>query len=185
MIITHNREKLINVIVFFAKKTKYCGKTKIMKLLYFLDFMHFKETGKSVTELEYYAWPKGPVPKDFFEELSGELKPDMTKAIDIRPINEFQKIVPKKKFNSNLFTKRELDILDRCVLFFKNAKSDEMVEITHLKNKPWDKTIKEKGPQSKIEYMLAVDGCDNSISLEEAKERVKEREEVYKLFGAT
>ncbi len=170
-------------MVYFAKNTKYCGKTKLLKLLYFLDFIHFKETGKSVTGLEYYAWPKGPVPKDAFEELSGKPKPDMAKAIGISPINDFQMIVPKKKFNPELFTKRELDILDRCALFFKNAKADEMVELTHLKNKPWDKTKKKKGPWSKIDYMLAVDECDNSISIEEARERVKEREEVYKLFG--
>jgi len=30
MIVTHHREKLINVIIYFAKNTKYCGKTKIL-----------------------------------------------------------------------------------------------------------------------------------------------------------
>ena len=47
MIITHHREKLINAIIYFANNTKRCGKTKLLKLLYFLDFRHFKQTGKS------------------------------------------------------------------------------------------------------------------------------------------
>ena len=41
MLIEHNREKLINSIIYFISNTKYCGKTKLFKLLYYLDFMHF------------------------------------------------------------------------------------------------------------------------------------------------
>ncbi len=81
MIITNHRIKIINAIVYFANNTKYCGKTKLLKLLYFLDFRHFKETGKSVTGLDYYAWNMGPVPKDVYEELSGKMKPDLKQAI--------------------------------------------------------------------------------------------------------
>ena len=42
-------------------------------------------------------------------------------------------------------------------LFFKNAKSDDMIEITHLKNEPWYKTLVSKGEKSKIDYILAFD----------------------------
>ena len=45
MPIYHHREKLLNAIVYFANHTKSCGKTKLYKLLYYLDFTHFKETG--------------------------------------------------------------------------------------------------------------------------------------------
>ena len=76
MIITYHREKLLNAIIYMANNTMFCGKTKLLKLLYFLDFKHFKQTAKSVTGLDYYAWEKGPVPKKLFEELSGNMKPD-------------------------------------------------------------------------------------------------------------
>ena len=55
MINTYHREKLINAIIYFAQNTKYCGKIKLFKLLYFLDFWHFKQTGKSVTGLDSQA----------------------------------------------------------------------------------------------------------------------------------
>ncbi len=32
MIKTHEREKLINAIVFFAKNTRHCGKTRLLYL---------------------------------------------------------------------------------------------------------------------------------------------------------
>ena len=62
MLVTHEREKLIQAINFFATHTKRCGKVKLFKLLYFLDFEPFQPTGRSVTGQDYSAWPMGPVP---------------------------------------------------------------------------------------------------------------------------
>ncbi len=56
MLIEHDRAKLLNSIIYFLSNTKSCGKTKLFKLLYYLDFMHFREIGWSVTNLDYYAW---------------------------------------------------------------------------------------------------------------------------------
>jgi hypothetical protein len=53
MLINHEREKLIQSVIYFAKNTEFCGKVKLFKLLYFLDFEHYKMTGRSVTGLKY------------------------------------------------------------------------------------------------------------------------------------
>jgi uncharacterized phage-associated protein len=184
MIITHHREKLINSIIFFAKNTKYCGKTKLLKLLYFLDFSHFKQTGKSVTGLDYFAWGMGPVPKDLFEELSCRMKSDMKMAINDLPKEGFQQIRPKKKFAPQYFSNREIQLLEQIADIFKDAKADAMVESTHLKNEPWDRTLKDKGEFQKIDYMLAIDGDITSLPYDEAKERLEERSEMENIFGA-
>ncbi len=42
-LINHQREKLINVMVYFAQNTQKCGKIKLFKLMYFLDFEHYKQ----------------------------------------------------------------------------------------------------------------------------------------------
>lgn len=188
MIITHHREKLIGAIVYFASKTKYCGKTKLLKLLYFLDFNHFKETGKSVTGLPYSAWDRGPVPAELFSELSGKMKPDLAACIDIQPVGEFQKIVPKKKglLNDEFFTPREKRIMSELVEIFKNIKTDDMVESTHLRKMPWDTTIRENGEKAPIDYMLAIDEDDSrSLTREQAEEIAYEMEEMIQAFGAS
>ena len=69
MFVTHKREKLINAIIYFVRNTKHCHKLKLFKLLSFLDFEHYRQTGRSVTGLHYDAWPKGPVPSHLDEEL--------------------------------------------------------------------------------------------------------------------
>ncbi|MBI4774759.1 MAG: SocA family protein [Deltaproteobacteria bacterium] len=188
MIITHHREKLINAIIYLAENTKYCGKTKLLKLLYFLDFRHFKQTGRSVTGLDYFAWEMGPVPKDLFEEISGKMKPDIEKAIAIiqDPSKEgFQLIRPKKQFDTKYFSKTEIDLLQDISFVFKDSKADTMVETCHLRNEPWDRTLKEKGKFQKIDYMLAVDSEISSLTYDEAKERVEERAEMERIFGAS
>lgn len=182
MIITHHREKLINATIYFAKNTQYCGKTKLLKLLYFLDFRHFKQTGKSVTGLDYYAWDMGPVPRDLYNELD-DMKPDLKAAIKLLSKEGYQKYIPKKKFNSEYFSKREARLLENISYIFKDAKADEMIESTHLENEPWDKTLKEKGRLEKIDYMLSIDKIDNSLSAEDAIERKEEISEIHNIFG--
>jgi len=184
MIITHRREKLINAVLYFAKETRYCGKTKLLKLLYFLDFFHFKQTGKSVTGLDYFAWEMGPVPNELFEELSGKMNPDMKNAIHELPEEGFQQILPKKNFDDRYFSKREMKLLKDISYVFKDTQADAMVESTHLKNEPWEKTLQERGPFQKIDYMLAIDSEIVSLPHNEAKERMEERSEMYKIFGA-
>jgi uncharacterized phage-associated protein len=184
MITTHHREKLINAIIYFAKKTKYCGKTKLLKLLYFLDFSHFKQTGKSVTGLDYFAWEMGPVPNELFEELSGNMKPDLKSSINELPTEGFQQIRPKKKFDDRYFSKKELNLLENISYVFEDAQADAMIESTHLKNEPWDRTLKEKGEFQKIDYMLAIDSEIVSMTYDEARERMEERLEMFRVFGA-
>jgi uncharacterized phage-associated protein len=183
MIITHYREKLINAIIFFAKNTQYCGKTKLMKLLYFLDFCHFKQTGKSVTGLDYFAWEMGPVPQALFVEISNRMQPDMAEAIQVVPIDKFQKIVAMKRFNGEFFTPREKRILENVSFIFKDVRADDMVEISHLPNAPWERTLREKGEWQEIDYLLALDDTTGSLSIDEAKERMEELAEMHRIFG--
>lgn len=183
MLIEHNREKLINAIIYFLDKTKFCGKTKLYKLLYYLDFMHFRETGRSVTGLDYYAWKFGPAPKELADEISAP-KDDFKKSIFIQgSTNDFTVMKPKKKFDDTFFTKRELKLLENVAYIFKEAKADDMVEASHLPNHPWDKTMRSKGEFSKIDYILAIDDTAKSLSLEEVKERLKDKEEIKKAFN--
>lgn len=181
--IKHNREKMLNAMIFFLKKTKKCGKLKILKLLYFLDFIHFKQTGKSVTDLRYFAWKKGPVAQELWHELA-KPKDDLRAHIAILPTapGEFLKMIPRKKFDSKYFSKRELKIMALVADLFKEANADDMSEISHLPNQPWDKTKNEKGLSEEIDYMLALDNTKESLSMERVREILSEREEVRLLF---
>ncbi|CAN2525464.1 Panacea domain-containing protein [Burkholderia pseudomallei] len=70
MLTNHERQKLVEAVLYFATNVKKLGKVKLFKLLYFLDFEHFRDTGRSVTGMDYVAWKMGPVPEVLYSELS-------------------------------------------------------------------------------------------------------------------
>lgn len=181
------REKLVNAVVFFAKKTRCPSLVKMFKLLFFLDFCHFKETGRSVTDLDYRALPFGPVPADFYSEVKDGFVPDDMKPYFALVPLETERGTPayefkaKKSADLTVFSPREQEILRNVAEIFRDATPTQMSEISHLKNQPWDKTIKEKGPNKLIDYLLALD-ADAKVSVEDAKGMLKEREEMVKNF---
>lgn len=189
MLITHEREKLANAIVFFVRNTKYCGITKLFKLLYFLDFLHFKETGRSVTGLDYVVWPKGPAPKELWHEIKAGVKDVLAKSVEfIKPDpaedRQLTKILVKSKFDGNYFSRRETRILEQLAEIYQDARAEDMVEVTHLRGAPWDVTMKKTGRDSPISYFLALDGKDqDQLDAQEAEERVKDREITRKAFS--
>ena len=180
-------------MVFFIKKTKHCYKLKLFKLLYFLDFNHFKETGRAVTGLEYFAWPMGPVPNSLYDKINKQM--ELKKFFKFIPESfldpDFKKdkvirIIPKVKFNKKLFSKRELRIMENLIYLYKDIKSKDMTEISHDRKGPWYKVFKkENKPQKEIPYEYILDNSSQSILIEEAKEISQESKAMENTFGST
>jgi uncharacterized phage-associated protein len=180
MIIDHNKEKIFNSIIYFVRNTKYCGKVKLMKLLYYLDFFHFRETGKSVTGLKYQAWQFGPYPEQLANKLNDVNDAEVKDFLVIQRNDQFTEFKPRKKFDNQFFTKRELRILEHVAFIFQEARADDIIESSHLKNHPWDLTIKEKGMKGEINYWLALD--DSSPKKEDLLEDIEDRENIEGIF---
>ena len=159
-------QKILNGIKYFIIKTKNVGRTKLFKLLYFWDFIHFKRYGISITGYDYYTFPFGPVPKKLYNQIICESLPqsfeENLKVIEDRSEDEhddfkqFKFILKNKKIDYEYFSPNELKVLEEVAFIFKNATAKEMTEITHLPNTPWSKT-KEKGMGKVIDYFLAID----------------------------
>lgn len=182
MLLTHEREKLLNAIIFFANRTSFLGKIKLCKLLYFLDFEHFKETGRSVTGLNYFAWPKGPVPVELFNEVK-EPKPDLVEKIRFSETKigdgYMLNVQPLVAFDPAHFSKRELAILERLANDFDKTKAEDMIEATHLENLPWHRIYNELGlKQQLIPYDLALRHQEE----EEMRKLVAERDALISHF---
>jgi uncharacterized phage-associated protein len=67
---TLNRDKLDAVLCFFlSKEGTDIPKTKLMKLLYFSDFGHYRKTRRPITGAQYEKMPLGPVSREALDEL--------------------------------------------------------------------------------------------------------------------
>ena len=186
------RNKLLNAVLYFAKDTKYPNLTKILKLLYFLDFTHFKQTGYPSIGLEYYAWDYGPVPKNFYEEVKdGHVPEDFAGKFTIIPSDRWEKEHPERteflfkaiaKPNDDVFTPRELKIIENLCVIYRDATANQMKEITHLPKAPWDTTKRTAGRYQYIDYLLSVDDT-SPFAINEARERFKEHLEMVNNFS--
>jgi uncharacterized phage-associated protein len=184
------REKLLNATLFFAKNTKYLNLTKISKLLYFLDFTHFKQTGYPSIGLKYFSFEWGPVPREFWAEIKdGDVPEDFKKKLalilktdDFIPNFKEIEIRAIQRPDLSVFTPREIKILEDLAFIFKEARGKDISEITHLPNQPWDITVKNVGKNKIIDYMLAIDD-KSEINRDEASESLKEHFEVVHNFN--
>lgn len=156
------RQKLINAIVFFASNTQFCGKIKLFKLLYLMDFEHFSQTGKSVTGFEYQAWKFGPVPTDLMEEWE-ELGQDLAQAVHIQS----EKVIDYERqsvmvnngvvFNDEPFTPRQLKIMQVLADKYRDTYSPKIIDVTHEQNGAWDRVWQNGlGSKKTIPYSLAL-----------------------------
>ncbi len=180
-----DREKLLNAILFFAKKVKYPHKTKIFKLLYYFDFKHLEETGRSVTHTDYVAWKFGPVPKTLYDELKNDSVPeDFKDALALeRTTNEngktTVKFIAKRSPDMSVFTPRQKRILEELVVMFKDEKAQTMIDATHEPNRPWQKTLKQNGEGAVIDHILAL-SKGSPVTQKYVKAFEEERQELLK-----
>ena len=184
------RKKLLNAVLFFASNTKRVNLGKLSKLLYFLDFIHFNQTGYPSIGLKYYTFEKGPVPKDFWLEIRDADVPEdfkgkiglIRRTDDFAPNYKEVEIRALEKPDLSVFTQREIKILDDLAFVYKEATASDMSEVTHLPKQPWDITKREKGNNKPIDYLLSI-GEESAVSMDDAADTLKEHFEVAHNFG--
>lgn len=158
-----NRRRVIEAFAFLAKAVKRPNKTLLYKMLAELDFRHFSETGFPTTDLEWIAFPKGPVPSQLHNEITKGsdivLPVDLAEALscrkttkktrDGRTFDEFV-FTARRKADLTIFTPRQVRILEEVAEIYKHATATQASAASHEPNAPWTKTVRTKGEGAKI-----------------------------------
>lgn len=141
-----NWEKFTEMVVFFSDKLKPY-KTKMNKLLFYADFLSFKESGYSISGMRYHAIPMGPVPNKFqsiYEYMNANNDIEIEyKEFGVDISGEQFKSKAERPFNSELFSDTELEILESVATRFANTSTKEIIEISH-QEEAWIQNEKEK-----------------------------------------
>jgi uncharacterized phage-associated protein len=191
------RHKLIEASEYFIRHTRHCGLVKLFKLLYFLDMLNFRETGRTVTGLSYTALPYGPVPLPLlseFREPRGDLAESFT--IQFPPPKDLGEqapartvITPKGPEADRYLSVREKRISKELAEIFYEATADQMSDVSHAKNGPWDKA-RARTPgkwKEKIDFFDALSptlkmGSGRALSRRLLELRATEFEEDRRVF---
>ena len=104
--------RFANAILFFARECAPLFKTKLLKLLWYSDFLSFKRTTISLTGSKYIHFPYGPVPEKY-ELILGVMDEEV---IDIVPTSIHdhigEEIRPRQEFDPNMFNADEMDVIN-------------------------------------------------------------------------
>lgn len=128
-----NIEKINNMILFFADKVRPF-KTKLNKLLFYADFLHFKKTCFSISGLTYQAIQKGPVPKNYDWIFDNTMEKKMVN-IQLTDFGEYmgERFVKTADaaFKEELFVESELKAMQTVADAFKNDTVNNIVNKSH------------------------------------------------------
>ncbi len=165
--------KLKAVLLYFCNCTdpKFLGKVKLMKLFYFLDFMHLKAYGAPVTYDTYVNLEHGPIPS-FIKNLVDTAADDIDSSMLADTIyferpygTEMYRVMPKRKFTDKerkYFSDTEFEILEKVCVRFGDKNTKYIEEVSH-KEAPWKNT----SLLEKIPYALAAEDDDCNPTKEE------------------
>jgi putative zinc finger/helix-turn-helix YgiT family protein len=136
-------DKLFHLVLFFSREGVF--KTKLMKLLWYTDFLQYKRMGKPLTGTPYWHMQFGPVPKnhdlvlgclksvEFIEVLEEENSEGYTKII----------ITAKIPFSPSIFSPEEFDVMRYVDEYFASFGSRAITNFSH-KEAAWRQTTNEQ-----------------------------------------
>lgn len=141
-----NFEKLTEMVVYFSEQTAPF-KTKMNKLLFYADFLMFKQNCFSISGVRYKAIDMGPVPNNFqsiFEYLANNDEIDIfTTEFPNGYTGEQFKARKDRPFKVNLFTENELEVLEKVATVFRPTSTNDIIKLSHLEE-AWKKNEKGK-----------------------------------------
>jgi Protein of unknown function (DUF4065) len=134
--IPQSEDKLAELILYVSKKCAEdpCfGATKLNKILYFSDFLHYGNNGVPITGVEYQKLPYGPAPR--------RLVPVRDKLVEqgdlgIQPIELRSGSIQKKPVNLRepdlrAFTGIEIATVDMVIQSLADQNTETVSELSH------------------------------------------------------
>lgn len=139
-----NIKKLVTILDYLAFKLNSIDKLKAVKLLYYIDKIHFIEYGRFVTNDTYLKLPYGPVPTRILDILNDnennmfeDEKKYLDKYIEIDS-HKNRNIKSKKMPDLSELSKSEIKIIDRVLAEYGKYSGKQLIDIAH-KEYAWKK----------------------------------------------
>jgi uncharacterized phage-associated protein len=177
----YQEDKFLNAVVFFGKNTdpKKFGITKLLKLLFFADFLHYEKYGRPIVGDTYYRLPEGPVPTlsyDLYKETFNQGKKtgleEYVKIVKEKVRDyEITRIEPIKEFNENVFSESDMEVMKEIAEKFYDVTGSKLAGITH--EIPF---IKETPRVFPIDYLNAIEDKGERKYLADLQQEEEESE---------
>lgn len=121
--------RLKNIMLYILNRCDEVWCTKMNKLLFYTDFMSYRERGMAMTGLSYRALDFGPVPERW-DRVYSEF-PEVRQ--ELRQVGDFvgSVLIASAEAANTMFTDAELKVLDAICTHFGKITSREISRISH------------------------------------------------------
>lgn len=121
--------RLKNIMLYILNRCDEVWCTKMNKLLFYTDFMSYRERGMAMTGLSYRAIDFGPVPERW-DRVYSEF-PEVRQ--ELRQVGDFvgSVLIASVEADNTMFTDAELKVLDAICTHFGKMTSREISRISH------------------------------------------------------
>jgi len=121
--------RLKNIMLYILNRCDEVWCTKMNKLLFYTDFMSYRERGMAMTGLSYRAIDFGPVPERW-DRVYSEF-PEVRQ--ELRQVGDFvgSVLIASAEADNTMFTDAELKVLDAICTHFGKMSSREISRISH------------------------------------------------------
>ena len=128
--------RLRSLLVYVLGKMRDTFQTKMNKVLFYIDFLSYRERGMAISGLAYQAIEFGPVPLRWDRVYSGfdEVVPQSKMVKD----QECTVLTTDVKADTSLFSKEELEIIDTVCEKLAGVSAKKIVEMSHRES-AWKK----------------------------------------------
>jgi uncharacterized phage-associated protein len=176
-------DKIIEALLYLAHKRPDADKYQAVKFFYLADREHLRRYGRPLTFDNYYAMSYGPVASTTLNLLNGAspvLFGAKEKSLPFKTEKGMVKTkagketettfirTPLRDVNFDLFSKTDLEILDKIIAKYKNTSFDDLYKETHnhfaYKN-AWKK--RRDGDRAEMFYDEMIEDPEHRASLVE------------------
>ena len=131
----YDLEKLKNMILYLAERLNGVFVTKLNKLVWYCDFLHFKETSVSITGTQYLHLQYGPVPK-YYDHIIGFMqdeglldKKEIT--FDAEEDISGEKLTALVEPDKSMFSEKEFHVMNFVIDKFRNYTATRIADESH------------------------------------------------------
>lgn len=122
-------DRLKNLMLFILEHCEEVWTTKMNKLLFYIDFVSYRETGMAISGLSYRAIEFGPVPERWgrvysqFDEIS----------LETRSVGDYEgnMLMANSTCDTSLFSKDELNVMELVCESLGKCSSRQLSDLSH------------------------------------------------------
>lgn len=152
-----NAEKFAELVLFFFGQLNNLFKVKLLKLLFYCDFQHYRLTAQAITGQRYRAIQHGPVPQEYGQRLQEMVRDELLTASFHESLVQSDNGSPvlvyksKRKANLEVFSESERQVIEQVYQKLGKKSRVELESLSHTE-RAWKENKAQHGQISYQEY---------------------------------